>query len=192
MTVKHTSLLPSPGFHHSKCLIQKAGRFLIGCMIHSIYALDGSGDKTTSLERAGLHSRSGTLQWTMETWLEERGWEDKLSHLIYLTEPTSLSVLPNRLQTSTLLLENKAPSFTSLPYVVCREPLHCGYKNLVQPKPSSGCLECAVYRPVQGYSLQGDLWSPTSRVVAQALDQIWNGFRFMSLILKGWRINFKL
>ena len=165
----------------SRQAIRKAGLSLTCCRIPFMYTPDDSGDKTTSLERAGLHSRSGTLQWTMETWLEERGWEDKLSHLVYLTEPTSLSVLPNRLQTSMLLLENKAPSFTSLPYVVCREPLHCGYKNLVQPKPSSGCLECAVYRPVQGYSLQGHLWSPTSRVVAQALDQIWNGLRCMSL-----------
>lgn len=107
--------------------------------------------------------------------------KDKLNHLVYLAEPTSLSVRPNRLQTSMLLLENKAPSFTSLPYVVCREPLHRGCKNLVQPKPSSGCLECAVYRPVPGNSLQGHLWSPTSRVVAQALDQIWNGLRCMSL-----------
>lgn len=107
--------------------------------------------------------------------------KDKLNHLVYLIDPTSLSVLPNRLQTSMLLLENKAPSFTSLPYVVCREPLHRGYKNLVQPKPSSGSLECAVYRPEPGYSLQGDLWSPSSRVVAQALGQIWKGFRFMSL-----------
>lgn len=45
-----------------KRLIGKAELCWTRCLIHFIYAQDGSGDKTASLERVCLHSRSDIRQ----------------------------------------------------------------------------------------------------------------------------------
>ena len=91
-----------------------------------------------------------------------------------------------------LVLENKATAFTSLHYLVCREPLHGGCKNLVQPKPSPASLfgvRCLHSHPrvvFTGWSVVNDTKSCGSGS--------WPNLEWIQVfvtILKGWRINFK-
>lgn len=123
-----------------KRLIRKAARSPTRCTVHFIHALGGSGDKTTSLERVCLHSRSDTLPRTTGTWLGGNVKKDKLSHLVYLTE--QMSLLPNRLQMGVLLWTTKwTPSVFLYDLVAVR-----WWYDLDHPRPT--CLDCTVYSQV--------------------------------------------